>query len=70
MNINKALDKEYEDEPLNEIADLPVEALQGISPTMAGHLASGLNVKTVRDLAESKYVRWAQAICALGDCEG
>ena len=31
MNINKSLDKAYEKKTLKEIADAPVDALEGVS---------------------------------------
>ena len=69
MNINKALMKEYEGKSLKEIAAAPVSAIAGISPGDVEHLRAAFNVKTVRELAELKYVRWAQAIVALADTE-
>ena len=69
MNINKAVDKSYESKSLKEIADAPVDALQGISAGDATKLKEAFNVKTVRDLANLKYVKWAQAIVALADSE-
>jgi len=69
MNISKAVDKAYENKRLKEIADSPVSALQGLSEGDAKHLLEAFNVKTVRDLAELKYVKWAQAIVALADTE-
>ena len=69
MNINNAVDKEYETQSLKTIADAPVDALQGVSPRMTELLIEAMHIKTVRDLAENKYVRWAQAICILADTE-
>lgn len=69
MNINKALDKSYEGKSFKDIAEAPVEALQGVSEGDAAHLKEAFNVKTIRDLAELKYVKWAQAITALADVE-
>lgn len=69
MNINKAVDKAYETKSLKEIADSPVDALQGVSEGDAQKLNEAFNVKTVRDLAELKYVKWAQGIVALADSE-
>ncbi|MDX1605231.1 MAG: hypothetical protein R3202_03500 [Candidatus Competibacterales bacterium] len=68
MNINKALKKEYESKSLQELPGLPVVALQGISEATAEQLKA-LGVKTIRDLAESKYVLWAQGICNLSGTE-
>lgn len=69
MNINKAVDKAYEKKTLKEIADAPVEALEGVSEGDAELLKKAFNVKTIRDLANLKYVKWAQAIVALSDTE-
>jgi hypothetical protein len=70
MNLKKALDKAYEGKSLKELADAPVAALAGVSDADAELLLKAFKVKTVRDLAELKYVRWAQGIVALADAEG
>ncbi len=69
MNINNAVDKAYETKTLREIADSPVSALQGVSAGDAQLLLQAFNVRTVRDLAQLKYVKWAQAITSLADTE-
>ena len=69
MNINKFLDKAYETQPLKDIVNAPVDALQGLSPRHAALLKEAFNVKTVSDLAKLKYVKWAQAICTLAESE-
>ncbi len=69
MNLNKALDKAYEGKSLKELADAPVAALAGVSDNDARLLQEAFNVKTVRDLANLKYVKWAQAIVTLADTE-
>lgn len=69
MNINNAVDKTYETKTLREIADSPVSALQGVSAGDAQLLLQAFNVRTVRDLAQLKYVKWAQAITSLADTE-
>jgi hypothetical protein len=69
MNINNALDKEYEGKSLKELVDAPVAALQGVSDADAEKLKAAFNVKTIKDLANLKYVKWAQAIVALADTE-
>ena len=52
-----------------EIAESPVDALQGVSQNDAVKLKEAFGVDTVRELANLKYVRWAQAIVALADAE-
>jgi hypothetical protein len=68
MNINKALDKEYETKTLNEILDAPVSALQGLSE-WADKVLKPLHVKTIRDLGNWKYCNWAAAIVELAKFE-
>jgi hypothetical protein len=69
MNINFAVVKAYETKTLKEIADAPVDAIQGVSAADAVKLKEAFNVKTIRDLANLKYVHWAQAIVTLADKE-
>lgn len=67
MNIDKAVDAAYQNKSLKELADAPVDALQGVSAKDGQLLKEAFNVKTVRDLANLKYVRWAQAIVHLSE---
>ena len=69
MNIKNAVDKAYESKSLKELVDSPVSALQGVSEEDAIFLKKAFNVKTVKDLAKLKYVKWAQAIVTLADLE-
>ena len=64
MNINKAIDKDYEHVTLNEMLQLPISALQGISKTNEEklHALDQLGIKTIQDLAHSKYFHWSHAI--------
>ena len=69
MNINKCVDKAFEKMTLKEIAKAPVDALQGVSAGDAELLYKAFKVKTVSDLANLKYVKWAQSICILAEGE-
>lgn len=69
MNIQNAVDKAYADKTLAELADAPVAALKGVSEADAEKLEAAFGVKTIRDFANLKYVRWAQAIVLLSDVE-
>ncbi len=69
MNINFALDKAYETKPLQELVNAPVAALQGVSEGDAELLKKAFNVKTIKDLANLKYIKWAQAIVTLAETE-
>ncbi len=64
-DVSKFLDKAHEGREFSELAGAPVDALQGVSSGDADHLQAAFNIKTVRGLAESKYVLWAQAIVNL-----
>lgn len=64
-DIAKFVDKAYEGKSFAEIADAPVDAIQGVSAGDAEHLKAAFNIKTVRDLANNKFVKWAQAITTL-----
>ena len=61
-DISKHLDKAYENKEFEELAESPVDALEGLSKGDADALHKALNIKTIRDLAENKFVLRAQAI--------
>ncbi len=64
-DIAQFVDKAYENKDFAELADQPVDALQGLSKGDAEKLQQAFNIKTIRQLAESKFVRAAQAITLL-----
>lgn len=64
-DVSRYLDKAYEGKEFADLADAPVDALEGVSEGDAEHLREAFNIKTIRDLAESKYVLRAQAIVNL-----
>ena len=64
-DVSQFLDKAYEGKDFAELADAPVDALQGLSKGDAEALQKAFNIKTIRQLAESKFVRAAQAITML-----
>jgi hypothetical protein len=45
-DIASKLDKAYEDKSFAEIADAPVDALQGVSEGDAQHLKDAFNIRT------------------------
>ena len=63
--LDKALDKAYEGNSLEELLDAPVAALAGVSDGDAEHLAAAFGIKTVQDLGTNKYFVLAQALAAL-----
>lgn len=66
-DITDKVDKAYEGKSVIDLANAPVEALQGISPAKAAALKEALGVETIKDLGTNKYVRWAQAITTLAE---
>ena len=64
-DISQFFDKQYEQQEFNDLAEAPVAAIQGLSEGDADALKQALNINTVRDLAENKFVRIAQAVVAL-----
>ena len=68
MNIDLALDKEHEAKSLSEVVDLPVSALQGLTPK-ADELLKTHHVDTIAKLGKWKYIIWARALVDLVDAE-
>lgn len=68
LNINLAVDKDYENKWLEEMADAPVEAVQGVAERGAEALAS-LGIKSIRDFGCSKFYKRARAINILAEKE-
>ncbi|CAL9625949.1 hypothetical protein [Streptomyces sp. enrichment culture] len=65
IDLDKVLDKAWADKSLPEILAAPVDALKGVSERDGELLREAFGVKTVADLADLKYARWAQALAAL-----
>lgn len=70
VNLEKALDKAWEDKSLAEILAAPPSALAGLTEKHDAALADALNIKTIGDLGRNKYIALAVALAALGDKEG
>ncbi|MCZ0983009.1 hypothetical protein O1L60_39690 [Streptomyces diastatochromogenes] len=66
IDLSKVLDNAWADKSLSEILAAPVAALKGVSDRDGELLQEAFGVKTVADLANLKYVRWAQALAELG----
>lgn len=59
------LDKEFESAIYKNLAEKPVSAISGISETDAALLKKAFGIKTIRELAENKYVTIAQTTVKL-----
>ena len=66
-DLNKILDKAYEEKSLTELVDAPVDALAGVSAGDAKLLEEAFNIKTVGDLGRNKYFRAAAALVDLAE---
>ena len=65
-DIHRPPDDQPDVDKFAALADTPVTAL-GLSSSDADALEQALDVKTVRDLADNKFVRRAQAIVNLAN---
>lgn len=65
IDLGKVLDKAWADKSVPEVLAAPVSALKGVSDRQGDLLEEAFGIKTVADLADLKYVGWAQALAAL-----
>jgi hypothetical protein len=70
VNLEKALDKAYENKSLSEILAAPPSALAGLTEAHDEQLLAALKVKTIADLGNNKYIRLAVALADLAKSEG
>ena len=54
--------KEYENESYENLLNAPVYAFKGVSEDMAKDLKDAFGIKTIGELADSKYFAWAKEI--------
>ncbi|HEY7815290.1 MAG TPA: hypothetical protein VIC62_18725 [Nakamurella sp.] len=69
VNLDKALDKAYENSSLDEILAAPPSALAGLTEKH-DELLAGLGIKTIRDLGSNKYFAVAGVLVALSSKTG
>lgn len=60
--IDSKFDKAYAGKSVEELADAPVAALNGVSDSDAEHLKAAFNIKTVRDLGTNKFFLWRRPL--------
>ena len=65
-NVDKFLDKAFEQHEFADLVNAPISALEGVSDADGEALQKAFGVKTIGDLATNKFVLWAQAITPLG----
>jgi uncharacterized protein (TIGR02271 family) len=61
------VDRRYEDRDVNELPDVPVEALRGLGKRGAEALHKAIGIKTIRDLATNDFVREAEGVLRLAE---
>lgn len=66
-DLDKLLDKDYEDTDLKGLMNAPVAAIAGVSDADAEALNKAFGIKTVGDLGHNKYFRAAEAIVSLAE---
>jgi len=59
------LDKEFKSKEYEKLAEKPVYAISGVSKGDAFLLKKAFGIETIRDLAENKYIKIAQATISL-----
>ena len=59
------LDKEFESKEYEKLAEKPVYAISGVSKGDAILLKKAFGIETIRELAENKYIKIAQATISL-----
>ncbi len=65
--ITDKLDKAHENTPVDDLAKLPVSALQAVTDADAEHLQAAFGIKTIGDLGTNKHFPWAHAIATLAE---
>lgn len=68
-SIAHIVDKEYEGKTFSEVRKAPISALQGVSENDEKLLDVAWRIKTVKDLANCKFVKWSQVIDESGKNE-
>ncbi len=55
-DVTKFFDKEFEQKEFSDLAEAPIDAIAGLSKADADALKQALNIRTIRDLGENKFV--------------
>ncbi len=70
VNLEKGLDKAYENSSVDDLLAAPPSALAGLTEKHDAVLAESFNIKTVADLGSNKYFALAGVLVALGKKQG
>lgn len=69
-DLDKLLDKAFEQSDLAEILAAPVSALAGLTDAHAETLQQVFKIRSIRDLGRNKFFRAAQAMVVLAEGAG
>lgn len=69
MNIETIVDDNFKAKCFRELVEAPISALRGVSPSDARALSLAFGVNTIGELADLRFVRWANAIKTLAEEE-
>jgi len=70
LNLDKGLDRAYEDKSLAEILDAPPSALAGLTERHDAALKELFDIDTVRELGSNRHFALAGVLVALGNKVG
>ncbi|MDR3663236.1 MAG: hypothetical protein P4L86_23105 [Mycobacterium sp.] len=65
VDLEKSLDKAFEDKSLKDILDASPAALAGLTDKHAEVFAESFHIKTIRELGSNKFFKLAAALVAL-----
>jgi predicted RecB family nuclease len=69
MNIETIVDEKFKSKCFRELVEAPVSALRGVSVSDARALSQAFGINTIGELAELRFVKWANAIKTLAEEE-
>jgi hypothetical protein len=69
MNINSIVDNAYTGLCFRDLCHAPLQALRGVSANDAKALSQAFGIATIGELADLRYVKWANAIRILAEEE-
>jgi hypothetical protein len=65
MNIQTIVDDSFKSKSFRELVEAPISALRGVSTSDARALSQAFGVNTIGELADLRFVKWANAIKTL-----
>jgi hypothetical protein len=69
MNIETIVDDAFKTKCFRELVEAPISALRGVSTADARALSQAFGVNTIGELADLRFVKWANAIKTLAEEE-